>query len=44
MREISTLMSLNINDIKSYIEEYKMILNQTIQEDPFFLKKYNSTQ
>lgn len=39
MREISTLMSLNINDIKSYIEEYKMILNQTIQEDPFFLEK-----
>ena len=39
MREISTLMSIPINEIKDYIEEYKLILNQTIEEDPFFLEK-----
>jgi hypothetical protein len=39
MREISSLMTLPINDIKDYIDEYKLILNQTIQEDPFFLEK-----
>lgn len=39
MREISTLMSIPVNEIKSYIEEYKLILNQTIEEDPFFLEK-----
>jgi hypothetical protein len=39
MREISTLMSIPVNEIKIYIEEYKLILNQTIDEDPFFLEK-----
>ena len=39
MREISTLMSIPVNEIKIYIEEYKLILNQTIDEDPFFLVK-----
>jgi len=39
MREISSLMTLPVNDIKDYIDEYKLILNQTIQEDPFFLEK-----
>ena len=39
MREISTLMSIPVNEIKDYIEEYKIILNQTIEEDPFFLEK-----
>jgi hypothetical protein len=39
MREISTLMSIPVNEIKEYIEEYKLILNQTIEEDPFFLEK-----
>lgn len=39
MREIATLMSIPINEIKSYIEEYKIILNNTIEEDPFFLEK-----
>jgi hypothetical protein len=39
MREISTLMSIPVNEIKGYIEEYKLILNQTIEEDPFFLEK-----
>lgn len=39
MREISTLMSIPVNDIKDYIEEYKLILNRTIEEDPFFLEK-----
>ncbi len=27
MREISTLMSIPVNEIKEYIEEYKLILN-----------------
>jgi len=39
MREISTLMSIPINEIKTYIDEYKLILNQTVEEDPFFLEK-----
>jgi hypothetical protein len=39
MREISSLMTLPINDVKEYIDEYKLILNQTIEEDPFFLEK-----
>lgn len=39
MREISTLMSIPVNEIKDYIEEYKIILNQTIEKDPFFLEK-----
>lgn len=39
MREISTLMSIPVNEIKNYIEEYKIILNQTVEEDPFFLEK-----
>jgi len=39
MREISTLMSIPVNEIQEYIEEYKLILNQTIEEDPFFLEK-----
>ena len=39
MREISTLMSIPVNEIKEYIEEYKLILNQTSEEDPFFLEK-----
>ena len=39
MREISSLMTLPINDVKEYIDEYKIILNQTIEEDPFFLEK-----
>ena len=39
MREISTLMTLPVNEVKEYIEEYKLILNKTIEEDPFFLEK-----
>ena len=39
LREISPLMSIPINEIKEYIEEYKLIFNQTIEEDPFFLEK-----
>jgi predicted transcriptional regulator len=39
MREIASLMGLSINEVKDYIEEYKLILNQMIDEDPFFLEK-----
>ena len=39
MREIGSLMSLPINEVKEYIQEYKLILNDMIEEDPFFLEK-----
>jgi predicted transcriptional regulator len=37
--EIASLMSLSINDVKDYIEEYKLILNEKAQEDPYFLER-----
>lgn len=39
MREIGSLMSLPINEVKEYIQEYKLILSDMIEEDPFFLEK-----
>ena len=46
MREIGSLMSLPINEVKEYIQEYKLILSDMIEEDPFFLEKvqFNTVQ
>lgn len=43
-REIASLMSLTANEVKDYIQEYRLILNQMIDEDPYFLEKvqYNT--
>lgn len=38
-REIAALMSLKVNEVKDYIEEYKGILNKTVQDDPYFLER-----
>jgi predicted transcriptional regulator len=37
--EIAALMTLKINEVSDYIEEYKTILNQKADEDPYFLEK-----
>ena len=39
MHEIASLMSLKTNDVKSYIEEYKKILNRQAEDDPYFLER-----
>jgi|GEM_PF-2263844 len=38
-REIGALMSLKPNEVKEYVEEYKIILNKTVDEDPYFLER-----
>jgi hypothetical protein len=38
-REISALMALKINEVKDYIDEYKRILNKTVEDDPYFLER-----
>jgi hypothetical protein len=38
-REIGALMSLKPNEVKEYVEEYKNILNKTVEEDPYFLER-----
>jgi predicted transcriptional regulator len=39
MHEIASLMALKTNDVKSYIDEYKKILNRQAEEDPYFLER-----
>ena len=38
-REIGALMSLKPSEVKEYVEEYKNILNKTVEEDPYFLER-----
>ena len=38
-REIAALMALKINEVKDYIDEYKTILNKTVEQDPYFLER-----
>lgn len=38
-REIATLMGLSREEVKDYLEEYKGILNKTVDEDPYFLER-----
>ena len=37
--EISTLLSLSVDKTKSYIKEYKKILNRQAEDDPYFLER-----
>ena len=37
--EISTLLSLSVDKAKSYVVEYKKILNRQAEADPYFLEK-----
>lgn len=37
--EIASLMSMNSNEIKVYIDEYKKILNRKADDDPYFLER-----
>ena len=37
--EIASLLTINSNDVKMYIEEYKKILNRKADEDPYFLER-----
>ena len=37
--EIAALMSLQISEVKDYIEEYRVILNNRADEDPYFLER-----
>jgi len=37
--EIGTLMTLTANEVKEYIEEYKLFLNRSAEEDPYFLER-----
>lgn len=37
--EIATLMSLTANDVKDYINEYKIFLNRSAEDDPYFLER-----
>jgi predicted transcriptional regulator len=37
--EIATLMSLSVNEVKEYIQEYKLILNRSAEDDPYFLER-----
>jgi len=38
-REIAALMTLKVNEVKDYIDEYKTILNKTVEQDPYFLER-----
>lgn len=37
--EIASLMALPVDDVRDYIEEYRLILNQKAEEDPYFLER-----
>jgi len=37
--EIAALMSLQVSEVKEYIEEYRVILNNRADEDPYFLER-----
>lgn len=37
--EISSLMGLKVAEVKEYIGEYKKILQQQVEEDPYFLER-----
>jgi len=37
--EIATLMTLSPGEVKEYIEEYKLFLNRSAEEDPYFLER-----
>lgn len=37
--EIATLMTLTASEVKEYIEEYKLLLNKSAEEDPYFLER-----
>lgn len=37
--EIATLMTLSPSEVKEYIEEYKLFLNRSAEEDPYFLER-----
>ena len=38
-REIAALMTLKVNEVEDYIDEYKTILNKTVEQDPYFLER-----
>lgn len=42
--EIASLMSINVNTVKDYIQEYKVLVSQQADNDPYFLEKlqYNT--
>jgi len=44
--EISSLLSIPVKDVKHNIEEYKKILENTVNEDPYFLERvqYNTVK
>lgn len=44
--EISSLLSIPVKDVKYNIEEYKKILQNTVNEDPYFLERvqYNTVK
>lgn len=37
--DIASFMSLNINEVKGNIKEYKKIIQRRVDEDPYFLEK-----
>ena len=37
--EISSLLSININEAKEYVGQYKLLLEQQADNDPYFLEK-----
>jgi hypothetical protein len=37
--EISSLMSLSVNQVKKHIEEYKKIISRQADDDPYFLER-----
>lgn len=39
LREISSLMSVNVDLVKEYIDEYKRIINKQAEDDPYFLER-----
>jgi len=42
--EIASLMSMNVSKVKDYIEQYKTLVSQQADSDPYFLEKlqYNT--
>lgn len=42
--EIASLLSINVNKVKLYIEQYKDLVNEQAENDPYFLEKlqYNT--
>lgn len=37
--EIASLMSLNVNQVKKHIDEYKKIISRQADDDPYFLER-----